>query len=238
MKFATKCGFLAVMLAGVGMQVSGVLTLGLFTLAWVGVVPATLQHPFLDLVLECFGLMAVGHVLATWAKKRVEAAEAAFQDRWQRLVDEGGRGFAHYHEPMTNRQFPHLEDGLQVSVVAYQSESYLVDGYSVRPDWGRDQFNVSKQFPTYAEAKKAAKAYLVKARRFVTKEEKYYFAYAVGGDGNAVLVHCREVDRACDERNRMKFSDAKTVGFFRKKLTLTEARKAMEERGWMVTVVR
>lgn len=65
-----------------------------------------------------------------------------------------------------------------------------------------------------------------------------FWAYGVGRDGKCVLVACLSADDAAIERDRMKMSDARTVGMTGQKVAEFEMWKMVKGRGWKLKTVR
>lgn len=67
---------------------------------------------------------------------------------------------------------------------------------------------------------------------------KHFWAYGVAA-GQVVFVRCSTPDVARDERNRMKLSDAKTVGSFSSvKVSEEHIRAYALSRGWAIEAIR
>ena len=67
--------------------------------------------------------------------------------------------------------------------------------------------------------------------------DKAFWAYSVK-DSKAVLVRCPDRQTAVEEKDRMKCSDARTVGFTGKAVEEMEMRSACKSRGWKVICIR
>lgn len=66
----------------------------------------------------------------------------------------GGYEFAVFHAPMPNAAYPHITDGLYISVISYQGKQIMVDYHFTAPNSGRQQKGLHKMFPNadYQEA--------------------------------------------------------------------------------------
>jgi len=91
----------------------------------------------------------------TW----VEAADLSVKD--------GGYEYAVYYEPMANREYPHITDGIYCEIVSYQGIDYLVNCSYTIPDKSREQGGVSKRFKDYHEARKFAQNWIPKAQEMI-----------------------------------------------------------------------
>lgn len=67
--------------------------------------------------------------------------------------------------------------------------------------------------------------------------EESYFAYGVT-DNKAVLVRFDDLESAKEEKERMKWSDACTVGYTSRKISELELRAECRRRGWKVVCIR
>jgi hypothetical protein len=66
---------------------------------------------------------------------------------------------------------------------------------------------------------------------------KHFWAYAVT-NGKVVLVRCRTIEDAKEEKERMKHSTATTVGYTPRQVEELTVRQEMKSRGWKIEVIR
>jgi len=83
---------------------------------------------------------------------------------------QGGFEYAVYHDPMQNREYPHLKDGIYIEIVSYQGIDYLLDAHATRPIKGRPVLAKVERYPTFAEAKTEAMKWLPTAYEFCKAE--------------------------------------------------------------------
>lgn len=74
------------------------------------------------------------------------------------------------------------------------------------------------------------------ARATKQKVVKSFWAYCVA-DGQAVLVRCEDRDHAEWQKDMMKWSKARTVGYTSRAVSEKEMRDRCQARGWTVTTV-
>ena len=85
------------------------------------------------------------------------------QDAKRRCVME----WAVYHEPMKNRHYPHLEDGIYAEIIqARGSLRFVVDFHVTRPDRSREQSGIAKFVESYEAGKRLFGEWLPTARAF------------------------------------------------------------------------
>ncbi len=68
--------------------------------------------------------------------------------------------------------------------------------------------------------------------------DRAYWAYAISKHANATLVRCATHDDAVEEKERMKHSDAVTVGTTRRKLTEDQIIKVTHANGFRISTIR
>lgn len=71
----------------------------------------------------------------------------------------------------------------------------------------------------------------------VKKAAKFYWAWGVT-NRKMVLVRCSNRDDAEFEKDKMKMSDAKRIGFTRRKITEAEMVEQVKAVGWEIELIR
>ncbi len=68
------------------------------------------------------------------------------------LTSSKGRELTAYHEPILNKDYPALEDGVYAQIMNFQGRSYLAEMHATQPWKGRAQKTEHKFFDDFAPA--------------------------------------------------------------------------------------
>lgn len=118
---------------------------------------------------EAEAQVAVCNYVQPWFLAAVDAGEidpATLPSEWD---PESGS----YHEPITNRAWPHITDGVWAQVDRYQDERrFRVEVAAIRPDFDRHQFCLVRVVEGRDRAMALVRRTLRVAQAFIQQETK------------------------------------------------------------------